>query len=527
MLWDDQQQLLAITCESKVLHLWKTAESAWTLLNTRQMTKRPISLLFDLTADHQKVLVGDKFGDVLRYDVHDVTQRAQLMLGHVSMLTDCAWSHDHSFILTTDRDEKIRISKYPHAYEIHQFCFGHEQFISRIMTVPGEPDVAISGGGDPYIMVWDYLKGVLLQRVSLLDPSVVDMKTTALLSIRHSAVSNTIAVIFEQICKVFILDAKDVREMSLKQTIVTEQPPLDIVFDLHGHLWITYAPVSDSNATSEAEDTNRDSRPLVEISELRNQKFEAPSATHSLVKHLAHFPTPTVDKLADLFELHKLRKWSGNSHYLQVKREKQQKRDELLASKGKPKPKQKQPTTTKPGDDNGRDQLDKADSEAGARKRKSGDDAEDQVDGDGEGDGQGDGDDQAHNGADKSGHKKTRRGGKKQRNKKAAAAAATSSPGHSGDAGSAMAGSARSRAIGLAQVIADAAIQVPGQGVWVLIDVDVDVVVGHRDIQELHVIKKLHVVHAVHVVYAIRGIRGVGGAIDVAAHAGKYLREVC
>jgi len=49
------------------------------------------------------------------------------MLGHVSMLTDILLSKDEKYVITSDRDEKIRVTKYPKTYIIKNFCLGHKE----------------------------------------------------------------------------------------------------------------------------------------------------------------------------------------------------------------------------------------------------------------------------------------------------------------------------------------------------------------------------------------------------------------
>ncbi|KAI8676918.1 TRNA (guanine-N(7)-)-methyltransferase non-catalytic subunit TRM82 [Fusarium sp. Ph1] len=95
-----------------------------------------------------------------------------LLLGHVSMLTSLAIaeSEGRRYIITGDRDEHIRLSRYiPQAYVIEGFCFGHKEFISS-MTVPvPRGDVLVSGGGDEDLFVWDWKAGKLLSRKSILS----------------------------------------------------------------------------------------------------------------------------------------------------------------------------------------------------------------------------------------------------------------------------------------------------------------------------------------------------------------------
>ncbi|KAM6539563.1 tRNA (guanine-N(7)-)-methyltransferase non-catalytic subunit trm82, variant 2 [Fusarium falciforme] len=95
-----------------------------------------------------------------------------LLLGHVSMLTSLAIaeSEGRQYIITGDRDEHIRLSRYiPQAYVIEGFCFGHKEFISS-MTVPvPRGDVLVSGGGDEDLFLWDWKASKLLSRKSILS----------------------------------------------------------------------------------------------------------------------------------------------------------------------------------------------------------------------------------------------------------------------------------------------------------------------------------------------------------------------
>lgn len=95
-----------------------------------------------------------------------------LLLGHVSMLTAVAIgeSEGRHYILTADRDEHIRVSRYiPQAYVIEGFCFGHTEFISA-MTIPSScGNVLVSGGGDEDLFVWDWKANKLLSQTSVLS----------------------------------------------------------------------------------------------------------------------------------------------------------------------------------------------------------------------------------------------------------------------------------------------------------------------------------------------------------------------
>lgn len=102
----------------------------------------------------------------------------QLLLGHVSLLTDLIHislrADDQNsgslknYILTADRDEHIRVSRgLPQAHIIEGFCLGHSEFVSTIHVPPWNPQVLISGGGDDFLLVWNWLSGTVRQKVAL------------------------------------------------------------------------------------------------------------------------------------------------------------------------------------------------------------------------------------------------------------------------------------------------------------------------------------------------------------------------
>ncbi|XP_073890061.1 tRNA (guanine-N(7)-)-methyltransferase non-catalytic subunit WDR4 isoform X9 [Macaca fascicularis] len=63
------------------------------------------------------------------------------------MLLDVAVSPDDRFILTADRDEKIRVSWAAAPHSIESFCLGHTEFVSRISVVPTQPGLLLSSSG--------------------------------------------------------------------------------------------------------------------------------------------------------------------------------------------------------------------------------------------------------------------------------------------------------------------------------------------------------------------------------------------
>lgn len=100
-----------------------------------------------------------------------------LLLGHVSMLVDIlaitlpadfdGASKDRTYVLTADRDEHIRVSRYPQGFVIEGFCLGHESFVSKLLIPSWDRSELVSGGGDDYLLRWDWRSGKIRQKIEV------------------------------------------------------------------------------------------------------------------------------------------------------------------------------------------------------------------------------------------------------------------------------------------------------------------------------------------------------------------------
>ena len=100
----------------------------------------------------------------------------QLLLGHVSLLTDivCATAASEcgtrEYIITSDRDEHIRISRdVNQAHIIENYCLGHTEFVSKLCVLPTHPHLLLSGGGDDYLLLWNWRLGIIQKKINLKD----------------------------------------------------------------------------------------------------------------------------------------------------------------------------------------------------------------------------------------------------------------------------------------------------------------------------------------------------------------------
>ncbi|KAI8051263.1 WD40-repeat-containing domain protein [Syncephalis plumigaleata] len=151
--------------DDKVLCIWNT--TGWERVLSLDMPKRVNALLFDNTGN--VIYAADKFGDVYRVNItHEpTTPLDQPIIGHVSMITDMVISPDNQYLLTADRDEKVRITKTSNTSSVYAFLLGHTKFISALHIPSFAPHLVVSGGGDGYLMVWDYAQAKAVQSIPI------------------------------------------------------------------------------------------------------------------------------------------------------------------------------------------------------------------------------------------------------------------------------------------------------------------------------------------------------------------------
>jgi len=221
----DKKHVIAVTGHDKALWVFEhDGQGNLKELSSRIMPKRPSSIVF---GPDSMIICADKFGDVYslpltpdpnwkapvvaktvtetpieanEFTVHSRRNRRALesqqlqakkkpnneqdkatdapafeftlLLGHVSLLTALlvAEREGRKYIITADRDEHIRVSRYiPQAHIIEGFCLGHKDFIGDLVIPEQRSDILISGGGENELFVWDWLAGNLASTASVLN----------------------------------------------------------------------------------------------------------------------------------------------------------------------------------------------------------------------------------------------------------------------------------------------------------------------------------------------------------------------
>lgn len=166
--FDLSEEFFAACTDCKRLMIW-TVEGDWKLYSTRSLPRRPTALAFTKCGNF--VVIGDKAGDVHRFPVSLNSELSEseivnssLLLGHVSMLLDVKLCAGDRFIVTCDRDEKIRVSCYPNAYSVHNYCLGHTEYVTRLCYF-ADDDLLASASGDGTVKLWNYQCGEILDDV--------------------------------------------------------------------------------------------------------------------------------------------------------------------------------------------------------------------------------------------------------------------------------------------------------------------------------------------------------------------------
>ncbi|CAI4230589.1 unnamed protein product [Auanema sp. JU1783] len=165
------QKYYAIGLTSKVALVYNTEN--FELVRGFRVPKAPTSMVFDRANEY--VIIGDRAGHVCRYKItepinvnhKDITgevcgHEGEPLTGVISMVLDVGVSTDGKYVLFADRDEKIRISRYPQAFVTEAYCLGHTEYV-RSFTVAD--DALYSSGGDSMLIRWNMLNGSCMRRL--------------------------------------------------------------------------------------------------------------------------------------------------------------------------------------------------------------------------------------------------------------------------------------------------------------------------------------------------------------------------
>ncbi|KAF0297075.1 tRNA (guanine-N(7)-)-methyltransferase non-catalytic subunit wdr4 [Amphibalanus amphitrite] len=128
-------RLVAALNDHKTACVWRAEDGG--RLASWQTTRKGSCLTF--SRDEQALLVADKSGDVYKCQLGEPETKPQLILGHICMVLDMCVTGDGRHLLTSDRDEKVRVTRYPNTWSIAAYCLGHTEFVSGAVPDGGRP----------------------------------------------------------------------------------------------------------------------------------------------------------------------------------------------------------------------------------------------------------------------------------------------------------------------------------------------------------------------------------------------------
>ena len=76
-------------------------------------------------------------------------------------------TRDKKYLISSDRDEKIRVSRYPHSFVIESYLLGHTDYIAGFQVIEQASPLLVSGSGDGTLRLWNMLSGAELQCITL------------------------------------------------------------------------------------------------------------------------------------------------------------------------------------------------------------------------------------------------------------------------------------------------------------------------------------------------------------------------
>ncbi|CAI9621836.1 unnamed protein product, partial [Staurois parvus] len=234
----------------EILSLWQMttnassysepSDPAWERVSVRWVSRRCTAVTF--SACESYVLVADKSGDVFSFSVTNTQEEGRLELGHLSMLLDLVVTPDGRYIITCDRDEKIRVSLWGAPHVISSFCLGHTEFVSQLLVLPGPDNMLLSGSGDETVRLWKYQSGEEIHRWNLRDvPRPRDheeIQRFAVTRLSCSPGGEHLAVLCDGVSGMYLFSMSSGPSLSHTQYVSLPYVPLDLDFQDSASLWV-------------------------------------------------------------------------------------------------------------------------------------------------------------------------------------------------------------------------------------------------------------------------------------------------
>eukprot|EP00475_Leptophrys_vorax_P023191 TRINITY_DN3166_c0_g1_i1.p1 TRINITY_DN3166_c0_g1~~TRINITY_DN3166_c0_g1_i1.p1 ORF type:complete len:425 (+),score=125.07 TRINITY_DN3166_c0_g1_i1:2798-4072(+) len=204
----------AAVLDNKSVALWEEHAQDWRPIGKPfVLPKKPSALTF--TPESDSLLIADRFGNVHKFTIKDILSQKtstspaapdsasastdqqpeqqhedddeedgdgeddapsggkevedeaqNIVLGHFGTISDLRFTPNGKFLVSADRDDRIRVSKWPHVYVVQSFCLGHTSFVVKAKPI-GATNFLVSGAGDGTVRTWNLLTGAEISKVEI------------------------------------------------------------------------------------------------------------------------------------------------------------------------------------------------------------------------------------------------------------------------------------------------------------------------------------------------------------------------
>jgi WD40 repeat protein len=139
---------IASVDSDKKLVVWEFRETGnIVVVGSTFVRKKAVSVFFETMFGTDALIVALSHGEVGAFPLDGLNQRYKTLVSHsCSMITCACMSVDRRYLITTDRDEQVRVTNFPNNHSIQSFCMGHTAFVTHV--IPSSAGHIISCGGD-------------------------------------------------------------------------------------------------------------------------------------------------------------------------------------------------------------------------------------------------------------------------------------------------------------------------------------------------------------------------------------------
>lgn len=193
--------------------------------------------------DEEFLISADKFGVMIIHYLPSLKIKYN-QTGHLSIISDIAFDPMGKYLISADKDFKIRISRFPKIFIIEQFCYGHTAAVTQCIIIDNknktnngmdvemknddDMDVKVgskyilSGSTDGTIRIWDCPSGKELVTFQFVDAknnitednmcsiecNLESKKDEELIvtEMRYNVKTNVLAVAFNKSSKVYLFE---------------------------------------------------------------------------------------------------------------------------------------------------------------------------------------------------------------------------------------------------------------------------------------------------------------------------------